>query len=256
MNLKVAVMQIDFRRVGWQAGIDAALTLSEKAALKGAQLLSFPEHWLMDSSKESQQELYARFGSLAREYGVFINLGGIYHKQGNKSILASPTIGHDGKIWGLQPKVHLFGEEKLKAIPGKSFDVCKLSGFAIGVVMCHDIVFPESSRALVLKGADLLLNPSLIVDSGISPWHLYVKVRSLENRIPVIAPNILSPPRYPGRGIIVDLKVLQKEQIVLPKARVVTLNAPGFQLVDLDLGLGEAVRKERLRERKPQAYAM
>jgi hypothetical protein len=83
-----------------------------------------------------------------------------------------------------------------------------------------------------------------------------VKVRSLENRIPVIAPNILSPPRYPGRGIIVDLKVLQKEQIVLPKARVVTLNAPGFQLVDLDLGLGEAVRKERLRERKPQAYAM
>lgn len=256
LNLKVAAMQLDHQRVAWQAGIDEVLKLAEEAALKGAQLISFPEHWLLDCSKDSQQEIYGRFGSLAREYGVFINLGGIYHKQGSKSILASPTIGDDGRIWGLQSKVHLFGKEKLRAIPGESFDVCRLSGFTIGVVICHDIVFPESSRTLVLAGADLLLNPSLIVGPGISPWHLYVKARSLENRIPVVAPNILSPPRYPGRGIIVDLRLLRKEQIVLPKSRIVTLKVPGFQLVDLDLSLGLVVRKERLRERKPQAYTL
>ena len=41
------------------------------------------------------------------------------------------------------------------------------------------------SRALARKGADIVFFPSKISKKGIEPWHMYVQVRALENRIPV-----------------------------------------------------------------------
>ena len=45
-------------------------------------------------------------------------------------------------------------------------------------MVCHDVVFPESARTLVLKGSELLLNPSLITAQGIGPWRSYLIARA------------------------------------------------------------------------------
>ena len=73
-------------------------------------------------------------------------------------------------------------------------------------MVCHDVVFPESARTLVLKGAELLLNPSLIPTQGIEPWRIYVMARALENRVPIIAPNPYLSTRVPGDSVIIGLK--------------------------------------------------
>jgi predicted amidohydrolase len=50
----------------------------------------------------------------------------------------------------------------------------------------------------------VLLSPSRIVRRGITPWQMYVQVRALENRIPILAANVESH-RFGGKSMIVDL---------------------------------------------------
>src|SRR5437899_6078302 len=59
---------------------------------------------------------------------------------------------------------------------------------------------------------------SRIVKYGIEPWHQYVTVRSLENRIPIVAPNVYSPPWFPGASVIVDLHEDPKTKISYSRA--------------------------------------
>lgn len=48
---------------------------------------------------------------------------------------------------------------------------------------------------------------------GIHPWQLYVQVRALENRIPILASNVENY-RFGGKSMIVDL--IENEGIVIP----------------------------------------
>ena len=48
---------------------------------------------------------------------------------------------------------------------------------------------------------------------------MYVQVRSLENRIPILATNVQNR-RFGGKSIIVDLT--EKDKVVIPKVQMVT----------------------------------
>ena len=50
--------------------------------------------------------------------------------------------------------------------------------------------FQMVANTLVKKGAQVLFSPSRIVRRGIEPWQMYVQVRALENRIPILAANV------------------------------------------------------------------
>ncbi len=47
-----------------------------------------------------------------------------------------------------------------------------------------------------------------------APWHMYVQVRALENRVPILAINIQNQ-RFGGKSVIVDLT--EKEGVIIPK---------------------------------------
>ena len=66
------------------------------------------------------------------------------------------------------------------------------------------MVFPKVANTLVKKGAQVLLSPSRIVRRGIEPWQMYVQVRALENRVPILAANIENR-RFGGDSLVVDL---------------------------------------------------
>ena len=76
------------------------------------------------------------------------------------------------------------------------------------------MVFSGVANSLVKKGAEILLSPSRIVRRGIHPWHLYVQVRALENRVPVLASNVENY-RFGGKSIIVDLS--ENDGVMIPK---------------------------------------
>jgi len=80
-----------------------------------------------------------------------------------------------------------------------------------GIMICYDTVFPGVADTLSKKGAEIIFSPSRIVKEGIEPWKMYVQVRSLENRIPIIAPNVENI-RFGGNSLIVELT--KEEKIV------------------------------------------
>ncbi len=164
--------------------------------------------------EDEKDPLYGTFSDLARSLDSHINMGGIYEKVGDETFFVSPTISPSGKVESKQKKVHLFRRENEIAIVGDSFDPFKLDEVMAGVMVCHDVVFPESARTLVLKGAELLLNPSLITARGITPWKTYLMARALENRVPVIATNPFLGSRVPGKSVLLGL-VYEKPQGIM-----------------------------------------
>ncbi|MGH1567481.1 MAG: carbon-nitrogen hydrolase family protein [Nitrosopumilus sp.] len=127
----------------------------------------------------------------------------VFYETKRKPSIVAPIIDPEEEIIGRQEKIHPFDYERDNVKPGnegKIFNtLCKF-----GVIICHDMVFPKVANILTKKGAQVLFSPSRIVRRGISPWQMYVQVRALENRIPILAANVENH-RFGRNSMIVDL---------------------------------------------------
>ena len=186
---------------------------------KETELVCLPEQWLKNNEISDFDSEFSEFNKIAKEYSMTIIPGAFYHKKTRKiTVIVAPIIGPQGEIIGFQEKIHPFDYEQNDVKPGKEakiFDtVCKF-----GVIVCYDMVFPKVANTLARKGAQVLISPSRIIKRGIEPWHMYVQVRALENRIPIFAANVENQ-RFGGNSIIVDL--IEKNKVI--KTKVTLLN--------------------------------
>jgi predicted amidohydrolase len=135
---------------------------------------------------------------VAKQKTVFIIPGAFLERIDDEIYVSCPIISKKGKLIGRQLKIHPFGLQRKDVKPGIKAEVFNLGKFKLGVVICYDAVFPEVSRVLATKGADVLFFPSKIKTEGVGPWHIYLQARALENRIPVVAPNVCTG-RFGGK---------------------------------------------------------
>jgi omega-amidase len=246
-GLRVAAVQLGVYRGHPDKAVKEAERQVRQASAKGARLICLPEHWLLSQVLTEDDVINRRFSKLAKEIDGYINMGANFQVRGLHAHMTSSTFAPDGNVISEQDKVHLYRDEKRKATPGSQFDLMTIDGFKVAVLVCHDVVFPECAREATFKGAELLLVPSLISEKGIEPWLIYLRARALENRIPVVAPNLCAPPRLPGQTSIIDLSYDRKQHVM----ELVEHRAPSgktFILVDLDLRSKRPFREERLRE--------
>lgn len=248
-GLRVAAVQLGLSKGSTKKAVEDAEAQVRVAAAKGANLICLPEHWLLSNVIKEDDPVIKEFTAIAHELGVHVNLGANFERRGTKVYITSQTISPDGGL-SRQDKVHLYRREKRPAIPGFGFTMVDVKGFKIGVIICHDIVFPETAREATIKGAELLIVPSLITVKGIEPWLVYLRARALENRVPVVAPNLYAPPNLPGRTTVIDLKYDRKEHIM----ELLELAAPPRKtslVVDIDIDSKRSLRKERFDEVRP-----
>ncbi|MFN4337209.1 MAG: carbon-nitrogen hydrolase family protein [Candidatus Nitrosocaldus sp.] len=236
-----------------------AVRLLQQVGTANSEIVCLPEQWY-PKPLESVDELKP-IQDIAREYKMVIIAGAFFEhvyedeadsdessSNANTSsvYLSAPVIGPDGNIMDRQLKLHPFGRELGLVRAGRRVRIFEHNGVRFGIGICHDVVFPEVARLAVKNGADILFFPSKIVNEGLEPWHIYVKARALENRVPVVAPNLCSK-EYGGMSIIVDLAYNESLDIVLPY--VVTASAGEHVLIsDVDLELSRRVRRLRLME--------
>ena len=189
---------------------------------------------------------------VAKEYNMAIIPGAFVERRNNNNNalqISTPVITNDGVIAGRQLKIHPFGPQRKVLKAGTKVELFKSGNFKFGIGICYDIVFPEVARALLRKGADILFFPSKIRHEGIKPWHMYVQVRALENRIPIAAPNVCDDSRsngiYRGKSIFVDFDYNYKMDIVVPKIRVGSSANNQILIVNVDLKHSRKLRKKR-----------
>lgn len=252
MPCRVAAAQLSLGKGSYERTVESAQALIRDASNAKAQIVCLPEHWLLEFWKKAA-DANERLAQTAKDERIIVITGANYVPNQSKPNVRSTIIDSTGKVLGWQDKIHLFRDERSMAVPGGKFNVLQTSLGRVGITICYDNVFPEAARTLTLQGADMLFVPSRIISEGVDPWILYLKTRALENRIPVIAPNILHPPRYMGGSVIIDLEE-KASPVVSP--RVVASAGSGETIIvaDLDIDKSERLRSERLSQRVPSAY--
>ncbi len=245
--LRVAAVQLGIYPNDLDRAVAEAEVQVREASRNDARLVCLPEHWLLSWVLTGRDTIIQRFESLAKELDVYLNLGANYERRGGRTWLTSHTLSPSGKIISRQDKVHLYRREAEHAVPGTRFQVAVLDGFKVAVLVCHDAVFPETARAVTLMGAELLVIPSLIAAKGSEPWLAYLRARSLENRVPIVSPNVYHPAKFMGRSCIIDLRYDRKEHLM----HLVERQARPLRtalVTELDIGSKRPYRRERLRE--------
>jgi predicted amidohydrolase len=83
--------------------------------------------------------------------------------------------------------------------------VVEVGGFAVGLMTCYDLRFPELARALVDRGAEVLVVPAAWVAGPrkVEHWRTLVRARAIENTVFVAAVGQPGP-RYSGHSLVVD----------------------------------------------------
>jgi len=88
-------------------------------------------------------------------------IGGFCEKGKNGEIYNSAAVVENGKIINIYRKVHLWGKEQIFFTAGQDpAPVVSTQYGQIGVGICYDIEFPELSRDLTLRGAEILAFPT------------------------------------------------------------------------------------------------
>lgn len=231
-----------------------AIKIAKKAAEREVDIICLPEHWLPEKVIPAPFSPLPALQSLAEEYGVAVVGGAFYEKVKGLMRLSSPVIGENGEIIGRQFKVHLFRFERKHAKAGNSYPIFQLKGYKIGILVCYDVDFPEPSRIYALNGAELILCPSRIVKPGITPWQQYVTVRCLENRMPIVAPNVYAPPWFDGHSMIISLREDPRTKISFPRVASISRMGQGIAIQEIDLSLHNRLRKDRFADRRPETY--
>lgn len=213
-------------------------------ARKETEIVCLPEQWLNNNQIKDYNNRFAELRKIAKDYKITIIPGAFYEVSKGKPEINSPIIGPDGEIVGKQEKIHPYDYEKKIIRHGTEAKVFK-TACKFGIIICYDMVFPNVARTLVKKGAEVILSPSRIIKEGIGPWHSYVHVRSLENRMPILAANVQNQ-RFGGNSIIVDLE--QNEKIMVPKQ--VLAKKEGGVALDFDFKKYLKSRKIRFSDEK------
>ncbi len=225
-------------------GVSRVSKLLENLGKRKTSIVCLPEQWLKNNDIEDFDTEFKDFKEISKKYQMTIIPGAFYQKNTEGVTISAPIINPHGEIIGRQEKIHPFDYEKKTVTPGKEAKIFD-TGCKFGVVICYDMVFPRVSETFVKKGAQILFSPSRIVRRGIDPWETYVKARSLENRVPILAANVSSR-KYGGSSTIIDLN--ERDKVVIPK--VTQIQQEGFLVKSFDLSKFEKTRKIRFSDSK------
>lgn len=192
--------------------------LLENKGNKNGDIVILPEKCIRNVFVEGSQnyeDLVNEFRQLSSEFGICLVPGSL-NIQRNSGLYNSSPVFNRGELLGWQDKIVPFSQEKQYYKPGSEIRTFDTGSLKFGIQVCYDLDFPFITKIQAAAGVDVILNPSLIVADFHNMWYLYVKARSLENRIPVISVNSISEP-FRGGSISTYFSV--RERGVLLRTR-------------------------------------
>jgi N-carbamoylputrescine amidase len=274
MNMKVAALQL--RLPGpIDANVAAVEALVREAAKRGAKVILPPElfegpyfcqtqdeAWFATAAAVEQHKSVLAMQALAAELEVYIACS-FFENDGPHYYNSLAMIGDAGEIMGVYRKSHIPDgpgyTEKFYFRPGNTgFKVWPTRYGMIGVGICWDQWYPETARAMMLMGADILFFPTAIGDEPAAEeldtsrlWRRAMIGHAVSNVVPVVAANRIGTEgamTFYGHSFIAN----ERGDLVAEYGSGDT----GVLVAEFDL---DAVRKHRatfgfFRDRRPELY--
>jgi predicted amidohydrolase len=269
-RIKTAAVQMDIKLMGIEKNLASMLTAAKEAAGNNANLVVFPECSLTGYAFSSRQEALPfaetipgpsteKLGSLCKELKAHV-IFGLLEKEDDKLFNAAAFVGHQGLI-GKYRKNHLpfLGVDRFIDRGDKPFQVYQTPIGNIGIYICYDIIFPESSRVLTLLGADILAFPTNFPRGRGEKYLTHVvSARAIENRVHMVAANRVGTERghsFAGlskivnaSGDILSLAGSEKEEVIYGE---VSLESARQKHVVIKAGEYEV---DCIEDRRPELY--
>ena len=264
MKKKIALVQMQSVQ-DKQENLLRSIDFIAQAAAGKAELVCFPEFQMAFSpSSQPAKELAAvaepvgggfvtALSKAARKNRIGV-VASIYEKGGSNRVYDTAVVlSSTGLVSSIYRKLHLYDalgfRESAKLVRGKDIQgpVRTMAG-SVGLMICYDLRFPELSRILTLKGAEVLVAPSAWVqgEMKVDHWQTMVKARAIENGSYLVAPDQVGN-IYCGRSMAVD-----PFGIVLADMG----SREGIEIVEIDRRRIQEVRKSLplLKNRRSDVY--
>ena len=195
------------------ANLESAGRLIAQAAQAGASLIALPENFALLGRREQDKLTVAEdegtgpiqdfLAAAAARHGVHLVGGTIPLRDADPARVRAACLLHgpDGRRLARYDKIHLFdvavgadgGEryrESASIEPGAKIVTVDTELGRIGLAVCYDVRFPELFRALLARGAEILVLPSAFTETtGAAHWHLLCRARAVENLCYLLAPG-------------------------------------------------------------------
>jgi predicted amidohydrolase len=208
-------------------------------AQAGAELVVLPELWPQGGFSydrwEEQAEpldgpLVQELSAAARDIGATVHMGSLVERDpAGRLFNTSVLLGPDGAVLATYRKLHLFGfsegEPKLMT-PGHDVVVHG----RLGLATCYDLRFPELFRALLDRGAEVLLVVAAWPARRLAHWRLLAQARAVENQMYVVACNTA--------GTHAGVSMAGASMVVDPWGAVLAEAGDGEEVLQVDLDLG------------------
>jgi N-carbamoylputrescine amidase len=260
--------------------VPSACRMIENAAAQGVNILTFCELFLSPFFPNRLEENFDRFftdvdGEIVGPIRAAGKAAGValvlpFGERSSTGLFNSALVANArGDVVGIYRKTHIpayfpnqkaggtGSYEKFYFTPGGDLPVFDVDGVRIGIQICNDRLYPEASRVLALKGAEVIFMPiaySVYSDPEHrnSIWELALRSRAFENGVYVVAANKVGQEGvrlHLGRSMIVDPR-----GAILAEAS----NSREELLVrEIDLDAVSTARKKFpwWRDRRPELYA-
>jgi predicted amidohydrolase len=204
--MHVAVAQMEPRLGENERNLDVALGRLEEAVADGAELLVLPECALpgymfgsleeaMPFAEEVPGPSTEAFEAACRRLGAHV-VCGLLERDGDLLRNTAVLVGPDGLV-GSYRKTHLpfLGVDRFTT-PGDELPVFETALGRIGVEICYDLRFPEVTRTLALRGADIVAHPTNFPMAARLQTELITVARAAENRIYLLTANRVGKERW------------------------------------------------------------
>lgn len=262
--MRLALYQCDPLPLDVDANLQRLRHQVQASAAAGADLLITPEMFLTGYNigapaaarlAESVDGPSARrIQAMAREHDIAILYGYPERDAAGRLYNAVQLIDRRGEPLCNYRKTHLFGDldRQMFSAGAAPSPVVDLDGWAVGLLICYDLEFPENTRQLAQAGAELILVPT----ANMLPYEFVAEVtvrsRAFENQCCVAYVN------YCGAEQAIHYCGLSS--VAGPDGRTLAMagGSPSLLLAELERPRFDAARRlnRYLQDLRPELYAL
>ncbi len=213
--MKVLVFQSTPAFGNVAANLKTIETICMMAAQAKVEVAVFPELFVSgynlgtkihDLAESMDGPIVIRLRQIAKAHGLAI-IAGYPEKREDRFYNSVVAISPQGEIIGHHNKVFLFGDqEKSLFSAGTGFPVFEIAGRKCGLSICYDIEFPEVTRDMKKRGAEIVFVPTANMKPYFDVPTTLVRARALENGMAIVYANLCGTEdnlHYTGQSAIV-----------------------------------------------------